>query len=96
MLAGAISAMVESLGDYYAAARICGAPVPPPQVISRAVTIQVCPAPCQGAIHHLLEASLTKSFLLGDELTLGKLHGAGLQLCPHRADWLRECNDGVQ
>ncbi|CAL8465374.1 g4910 [Coccomyxa elongata] len=40
MLAGAISAMVESLGDYYAAARICGAPVPPPQVISRAVTFQ--------------------------------------------------------
>lgn len=29
------------LGDYYAAARICGAPVPPPQVISRAVTFQV-------------------------------------------------------
>lgn len=36
--------MVESLGDYYAAARISGAPVPPPDVISRAVTIQVGPA----------------------------------------------------
>lgn len=40
MLAGALSAMVESLGDYYAAARISGAPVPPPDVISRAVSIQ--------------------------------------------------------
>ena len=29
------------LGDYFAAARICGAPVPPPAVISRAVVIQV-------------------------------------------------------
>ena len=32
---------VESLGDYYAAARISGAPVPPPEVLARAVTIQV-------------------------------------------------------
>ncbi|KAK9829197.1 hypothetical protein WJX72_004442 [[Myrmecia] bisecta] len=40
MLAGALSAMVESLGDYYAAARISGAPVPPPGVIERAVTLQ--------------------------------------------------------
>ena len=29
------------LGDYYACARICGAPVPPPAVISRAVAFQV-------------------------------------------------------
>ncbi|KAK9835389.1 hypothetical protein WJX81_006828 [Elliptochloris bilobata] len=43
MLAGALSALVESLGDWYAAARICGAPVPPPAVISRATTVQgVC------------------------------------------------------
>ena len=28
------------LGDYYAAARIAGAPVPPPAIISRAVFIQ--------------------------------------------------------
>ncbi|CAL5222118.1 g4434 [Coccomyxa viridis] len=40
MLAGAISAMVESIGDYFAAAKICGAPVPPPDVISRAVGFQ--------------------------------------------------------
>ena len=29
------------LGDYYAAARISGAPVPPPGVITRAVALQV-------------------------------------------------------
>ena len=39
-LAGAISAMIESLGDYYAAARISGAPVPPPDVLARGVTWQ--------------------------------------------------------
>ncbi len=32
--------MVESLGDYFAAADICAAPVPPPAVISRAVALQ--------------------------------------------------------
>jgi nucleobase transporter 1/2 len=32
--------MVESLGDYFAAADISGAPVPPPGVISRAVALQ--------------------------------------------------------
>jgi hypothetical protein len=32
--------MVESLGDYFAAADICGAPVPPPSVISRAIALQ--------------------------------------------------------
>jgi hypothetical protein len=55
-LAGALPAMVESLGDYYAAASIAGAPVPPPGVISRAITIQVradlgCPVKPQR--HHL-------------------------------------------
>ena len=40
MFAGAISAMIESLGDYYAAARISGAPVPPPDVLARGVTWQ--------------------------------------------------------
>eukprot|EP00878_Enallax_costatus_P011584 GHUV01012092.1.p1 GENE.GHUV01012092.1~~GHUV01012092.1.p1 ORF type:complete len:539 (+),score=86.91 GHUV01012092.1:909-2525(+) len=40
MLAGALPAMVESLGDYFAAADIAGAPVPPPAVISRAVALQ--------------------------------------------------------
>lgn len=37
---GGLSAMVESLGDYYAAAAISGAPVPPPDVLARGVTWQ--------------------------------------------------------
>ncbi|GIL76348.1 hypothetical protein Vretifemale_5964 [Volvox reticuliferus] len=37
MLAGALAAMIESTGDYYACARMCGAPVPPPYVISRGI-----------------------------------------------------------
>ena len=40
LFSGAISAMVESLGDYYAAARISGAPVPPADVLARGVTWQ--------------------------------------------------------
>ena len=32
--------MPGQLGDYYAAARIAGAPVPPPGLISRAVAVQ--------------------------------------------------------
>lgn len=40
MIGGALAAFVESLGDYYAAARICGAPVPPPAAISRGVLFQ--------------------------------------------------------
>ena len=41
MLAGALTAMVESLGDYYAAAKIVAAPVPPPGLIRRAIVWQV-------------------------------------------------------
>ncbi|GLI64856.1 hypothetical protein VaNZ11_008241 [Volvox africanus] len=37
MLAGTLAAMIESTGDYYACARMCGAPVPPPYVISRGI-----------------------------------------------------------
>ncbi|PNW70367.1 hypothetical protein CHLRE_17g716800v5 [Chlamydomonas reinhardtii] len=37
MAAGALAAMIESTGDYYACARMCGAPVPPPYVISRGI-----------------------------------------------------------
>lgn len=40
MLAGALPAMIESLGDYFAAAELAGAPVPPPDVLSRAVAWQ--------------------------------------------------------
>ena len=40
MLAGALPAMVQSVGDYYATARVSGAPPPPPAVVARAVTVQ--------------------------------------------------------
>lgn len=40
MIGGALAAFVESLGDYYAAARISGAPVPPPAAVSRGVLFQ--------------------------------------------------------
>jgi hypothetical protein len=46
MLAGALPAMLESLGDYYACSQIAGAPIPPPDVLSRAVAWQVRPAAC--------------------------------------------------
>ncbi|WIA39456.1 hypothetical protein OEZ86_005555 [Tetradesmus obliquus] len=40
MLAGALPACVESLGDYFAAAGIVGAPVPPPGLVCRAIALQ--------------------------------------------------------
>lgn len=46
---GALPAMVESLGDYFAAADIAGAPVPPPSVISRAVALQGATCALAGA-----------------------------------------------
>lgn len=43
MLAAIIPAALESIGDYYAAARLAGAPQPPPAVVSRALTVEtVC------------------------------------------------------
>ena len=35
MLAGVLSGMVESIGDFYACARLCGAPPPPTHAINR-------------------------------------------------------------
>ncbi len=40
MLAGYIASMVESIGDYYACARLSGAPVPDKTVISRGITFE--------------------------------------------------------
>lgn len=40
MLAGALPAMIESLGDYYVCSHIAEAPVPPPDVLSRAISWQ--------------------------------------------------------
>ena len=62
MFAGAISAMIESLGDYYAAARISGAPVPPPDVLARGVTWQGISCVLTGD-HPLSHGQLTPSAL---------------------------------
>ena len=40
MLAGYIASMVESIGDYYACARLSGAPVPTAKVINRGITFE--------------------------------------------------------
>ena len=40
MLAGYIASMVESIGDYYACARLSGAPVPNEKVINRGITFE--------------------------------------------------------
>lgn len=43
MIAAVIPASLESIGDYYAAARLGGAPIPPTDVISRALAVEaVC------------------------------------------------------
>ncbi|XP_076997054.1 solute carrier family 23 member 1-like isoform X1 [Tamandua tetradactyla] len=40
IIAGVISSMVESVGDYYACARLVGAPPPPKQAINRGIGIE--------------------------------------------------------
>lgn len=40
ILAGVISSMLESVGDYYACARLCGAPSPPRHAISRGIGVE--------------------------------------------------------
>ncbi|XP_049648378.1 solute carrier family 23 member 1-like [Accipiter gentilis] len=40
ILAGVISSMLESVGDYYACARLCGAPPPPKHAISRGIGVE--------------------------------------------------------
>jgi len=40
MLAGYIASMVESIGDYYACARLSGAPTPDDKVINRGITFE--------------------------------------------------------
>ena len=39
MIAGVLASMVESVGDYYAAARLSGAPPPPVHAINRGTSI---------------------------------------------------------
>lgn len=40
MLAGYLASMVESIGDYYAAARLSGAPVPDPGTVNRGIGME--------------------------------------------------------
>ncbi|XP_078272603.1 xan_ur_permease domain-containing protein [Rhinoraja longicauda] len=40
ILAGVVSSMVESVGDYHACARLCGAPLPPREAINRGIGIE--------------------------------------------------------
>nr|XP_020667374.1 solute carrier family 23 member 1-like [Pogona vitticeps] len=40
IIAGVISSMVESVGDYYACARLCGAPPPPTHAINRGIGVE--------------------------------------------------------
>ena len=39
-LAATLSSIVESVGDYYAAARISGAPPPPPHAVNRGIAME--------------------------------------------------------
>jgi nucleobase transporter 1/2 len=40
MLAGYLASMVESVGDYYACARLAGAPVPTPKTVNRGIGME--------------------------------------------------------
>jgi len=40
MLAGVLASIIESVGDYYACARISGAPPPPRYAISRGIGME--------------------------------------------------------
>ena len=50
MLAGVIAGVVESIGDYYACARLSGAPPPPAQAINRGIVIEGVACFLAGAI----------------------------------------------
>ena len=40
MLAATLSSVLESLGDYYATARVCGQPPPPKHAINRGIAME--------------------------------------------------------
>ena len=40
MLAGVLAGIVESIGDYYACANLCGAPPPPPHAVNRGIGVE--------------------------------------------------------
>ena len=40
MLAGVLAGIVESIGDYYACANLCGAPPPPAHAVNRGIGVE--------------------------------------------------------
>jgi len=40
MLAGVLASMIESIGDYFACARLSGAPPPPDHAINRGIAVE--------------------------------------------------------
>ncbi|EDO49567.1 predicted protein, partial [Nematostella vectensis] len=40
MLAGVLASIIESVGDYYACARLCGAPPPPKHAVNRGIGVE--------------------------------------------------------
>lgn len=40
MTAGVLASTMESIGDYYACARLCGAPPPPTHAINRGIAVE--------------------------------------------------------
>ena len=40
MLAGVLASMLESIGDYYACAKLCGAPPPPKHALNRGLGVE--------------------------------------------------------
>ena len=40
MLAATLSSVIESVGDYYATARICGVPPPPKHAMNRGIAME--------------------------------------------------------
>ena len=41
MLAGVLASMIESVGDYYACARLAGAPPPPAHALNRGMDFNI-------------------------------------------------------
>lgn len=40
MLAGVLASMIESIGDYFACARLSGAPPPPDHAVNRGIAVE--------------------------------------------------------
>ena len=40
MMAATMSSVMESIGDYYATARVCGVPTPPKHAINRGIAME--------------------------------------------------------